>query len=126
MRVGTTAFMLQLDTLIEYLEEKRDSRFPHEASAIKADLDLNTELQGLVSALPYRPDFAHLATLNRSHQHFMVYWRKLESLCTAWEGRGEIDLETWEAEKMEIETIIEEIETAVPHDPEEVHDRTYY
>ena len=118
--------MLHLEALIEYLEEKRDSRFPREASAINADLDLNTDIQGLVAALPYRPDFAHLAAFNRSHQHFMVQWRKLESLCTAWEGRGEIELETWTADKEEIETIIDEIETAVPRDPQEVHGRIYY
>ena len=126
MRVGTTAFMLQFEALIEYLEEKRDSRFPQEACAIKADLDLTMEIQGLVSTLPCRPDFRHLAALHRSHQHFMVHWSKLESLCTAWETQREIDRETWIADKEEIETVIDEIETAVPHEPQEFHDKIYY
>ena len=126
MRVGTTAFMLQFETLIEYLEEKRDSRFPREASGVKVELDLNEDIRALVSALPHRPDFAHLAALHRSHQHFMVHWSKLESLCSAWEGRGELDLETWTADKKEIETIIDEIETALPLDPQENHDGMFY
>lgn len=126
MRVCTTTIALRLETLIDYLEEKRDSLYPRSAGSAKADLDLNDNIRGLVLALPYQPGFKHLAAYKRSHQHFMVYWSKLEIICSAWEFQGEVDRDTWMADKKEIENIVDEIETAVPHDPEEVHDRLYY
>lgn len=58
-----------------------------------------------------------MAAPNQSHQHFLLYWQKLEGLCEAWEEHPEdadIDSEIWVADQKELRIIFDAIGDARP------------
>lgn len=107
-----------LPYLISDLDEKRNLGYPDpEDDEIWANhMTVTDSLIENADYLAREPIFRYMAAANQTHQHFLLYWHKLEGLILVWTSET-TSRDQWEADKRELGLIIDAIGNAVADVP---------